>query len=124
MSKYLIEFPEGREYFPEFLPTDDFYSGIYIAPEHMEAWNDDFPTMSEAGISLIEEMSELTKEICKWERGRGSVGKIAEEAAHVLISLKGYIGYLPSGYITSELIESKIQEKWPAAYSEKKEVTE
>ena len=120
MAKYLIDFPESREYFPEFLPTDDFYSGIYIADEHMDAWHEDFPTMSEAAISLIEEMSELTKEICKWERNRGSVGKIAEEAAHVLISLKGYIGYLPSGYITSEFIENKIQEKWPSAYSEEK----
>lgn len=119
MSKYLIEFPEGREYFPEFLPTDDFYSGIYISPEHMVAWNDSFPTMNEAAISLIEEMSELTKEICKTERGIGSVCKIAEEAAHVLISLKGYISHLPSGYITSELIENRIQEKWPAAYEDK-----
>lgn len=120
MSKYLIKFPEGREYFPEFLPTDDFYSEIYISPEHMKSFCEDFPTVSAAGTSLIEEMAELTKEICKWERNRGSVGKIAEEAAHVLISLKGYIGYLPSGYITSELIESKIQEKWPAAYSKEK----
>ena len=120
MAKYLIEFPEGREYFPDFLPTDDFYSGIYIAPEHVVAWAEEFPSRKEAAISLIEEMSELTKEICKMERGKGSALKIAEETAHVLVSLKGYIFHLPSGYITSELIESKIQEKWPAAYSKEK----
>ena len=120
MSKYLIEFPEGREYFPEFLPTDNFYSGIYIAPEHMEAFAEEFPSMTEAGISLIEEMSELTKEICKLKRDNGSLGKILEESAHVLISLKGFIGYLPGVYRESELIESKIQEKWPEAYSKEK----
>lgn len=120
MAKYLIEFPEGREYFPEFLPTDNFYSGIYIAPEHMKAWAEEFPSTTEAGISLIEEMSELTKEICKLERDKGSLGKIAEEAAHVIISLKGFIGYLPIAYKASEVIESKIQEKWPAAYSKEK----
>ena len=120
MAKYLIEFPEGREYFPDLLPTDNFYSGIYIAPEHMNAWAEEFPSMTKAGISLIEEMSELTKEICKLERDKGSEAKIAEEAAHVLISLKGFIGYLPSGYMAPELIESKIQEKWPAAYEPKK----
>lgn len=121
MSKYLIEFPEGRSYFPEFLPTDNFYSGIYIAPEHMKAWVEEFPSITKAGISLIEEMSELTKEICKLERDKGSEAKIFEETAHVLISLKGFIGYLPSGYIASELIESKIQKKWPAAYSKEKQ---
>ena len=120
MSKYLIEFPEGGEHFPEFLPTDNFYSGIYIAPEHMEAFAEEFPSMTAAGIYLIEEMSELTKEICKLERDKGSLGKIAEEAAHVLISLKGFIGYLPAAYMASDLIESKIQEKWPAAYSKEK----
>ena len=120
MSKYLIEFPEGREYFPEFLPTDDFYSGIYISPEHMKSFREDFPTMSEAAISLIEEMSELTKEICKLKRDNGSLGKILEESAHVLISIKGFIGYLPGAYGESELIESKIQEKCPEAYSKEK----
>lgn len=117
MSKYLIEFPEGREYFPEFLPTDDFYSGIYISPEHMKSFREDFPTTCAAGNSLIEEMSELTKAICKWERNKGFKKDLEEEIAHVLISLKGLVNYFG---IESEDIEVEIGLKCPAAYSKEK----
>lgn len=115
--KYIIEFPEGREYYPEFLPTDDFYSGIYISPKHMKSFSEDFPNMRAAYFSLIEEMSELTKAICKWERSKGSKQDLEEEIAHVLISLKGVCQYLN---IQSEDIEVEIGLKCPKAYSEEK----
>ncbi len=38
-------------------------------------------------IMVIEEMSELTKELCKELRNRGDVGHIAEELADVEITL-------------------------------------
>lgn len=121
MSKYLIEFPEGREYFPEFLPIDDFYSGIYIAPEHIKAWRSEYYSDTLVGTSLIEEMSELTKALCKERRAKSYdpeiKASIKEEIAHVLISLKGYC--MAHG-ITSESIETEIQKKWPTAYSKEK----
>lgn len=36
----------------------------------------------------IEEMSELTKELCKWERGETNWNAIAEEIADVEITIK------------------------------------
>lgn len=117
MSKYIIDIPEGREYFPEFLPTDDFYSGIYISTEHMKSFCEDFPTTRAACISLIEEMSELTKAICKWERNKGFKKDLEEEIAHVLISLKGVVNYFG---IDSEDIEVEIGLKCPEAYYKEK----
>ena len=37
---------------------------------------------------LVEELSELTKEICKYQRGNGNIGHIAEEIADVEIMLE------------------------------------
>lgn len=119
MSKYLIEFPEGREYFPDFLPADDFYSGIYIADDHRKAWEKEFHSLSLKEMSLIEEMSELTQAISKAYRHAGEqsydecVDPIKEEMAHVLISLKGLAWGLG---IVPEDIQAEIQKKWPAAY--------
>lgn len=122
MSKYLIEFPEGREYFPEFLPTDDFYSEIYIADTHHEAWAKEFNNVPMKEMSLIEEMSELTQAISKYYRNIDLTKKdecvdaIKEEMAHVLISLKGLawsIGIRP------EDIQAEIEKKWPSAYEPK-----
>lgn len=113
MAMYLIKFPEGREYFPEFLPTDDFYSGIYIAPEHLSAYAGEADTLDLQMTILIEEMSELTKELCKWKRLKGSKKQICEEAAHVLISMKCVTRILG---IKDEEVEAEIQKKWPAAY--------
>lgn len=36
----------------------------------------------------IEEMSELTKELCKWDRGLTDIESISEEIADVMIMLK------------------------------------
>ena len=123
MAKYLIEFPEGREYFPEFLPTDNFYSGIYIADEHRKAWEKEFHSLSLKEISLMEEMAELAQAISKAYR-HGSeksysecVNPIKEEMAHVLISLKGLAWGLG---IQPEEIQDEIEKKWPAAYSKEK----
>lgn len=122
--KYLIEFPEGREYFPEFLPTDNFYSGIYIAPEHIKAWSGEFHTLTMAEMSLIEEMAELTKAISKYYRNIGStkmddcMNAIKEEMAHTLISLKGLAWYIDD--FKPEDIQAEIEKKWPAAYSKEK----
>ncbi len=119
MAKYLIEFPEGREYFPDFLPTDDFYSAIYIADEHRKAWEKEYHSLSLKEMSLIEEMAELAQAISKVYRHGGEkpynecVDPIKEEMAHVLISLKGLAWAIG---ITSEDIQADIQKKWPAAY--------
>lgn len=119
MAKYLIEFPEGREYFPNFLPTDDFYSAIYIAPEHIKAWRGEFHTLTMEEISLIEEMAELTKAISKLYRKENSSiadeckAAVTEEMAHVIISIKGLAYYLG---INQEDIQAEIKKKWPAAY--------
>lgn len=122
MAKYLIEFPEGREYFPEFLPTDNFYSWIYIADDHRRAWGKEFHSLSLKEMSLIEEMAELTQAISKAYR-HGSeqsysecVDPIKEEMAHVLISLKGLAEHLG---ISPEDIQAEIEKKWPAAYERK-----
>lgn len=118
MAKYIIEFPEGRSYFPEFLPTDDFYSGIYIAPEHLSAYvTNEADTLDLQMTILIEEMSELAKELCKWKRLKGKRGSITEEMAHVLITMKCVARVLG---IKDNEVEAEIQKKWPSAYSEEK----
>ena len=119
MSKYLIKFPESREYFPEFLPTDDFYSAIYIADEHRKAWAKEFNDVPMKEMSLIEEMAELTQAISKYYRNidftkkDGYIASITEEMAHVLISIKGLAWALG---IYPEDIQAEIQKKWPSAY--------
>lgn len=119
MAKYLIEFPEGREYFPNFLPTDDFYSEIYIADDHRKAWAKEYNSLTLKEMSLIEEMSELTQAISKAYRHGAEksysecVDPIKEEMAHVLISLKGLAEHLG---ISQEDIQAEIEKKWPAAY--------
>lgn len=121
MAKYLIEFPEGRNYFPDFLPTDNFYSEIYIADDHRKAWEKEFHSLSLKEMSLIEEMAELTQAISKaYRHGDRSysecVDPIKEEMAHVLISLKGLAWGLG---IEPEDIQAEIEKKWPAAYERK-----
>jgi NTP pyrophosphatase (non-canonical NTP hydrolase) len=37
---------------------------------------------------LIEEMAELTKEVCKYKRGRNNIAEITEEIADVFIMLE------------------------------------
>lgn len=39
-------------------------------------------------VVAIEELSEVVKEVCKMQRGKGSVGKLAEEIADATIMLE------------------------------------
>lgn len=42
---------------------------------------------------IIEELSELTKAICKMKRGQADIDNIAEEIAHVLLTVQYLILY-------------------------------
>lgn len=101
------------------IEDDSFYGGISIAPEHLDAWRNEFNTEQKAEDSLIEEMAELIQAINKQRRSNTQKNKdaIREEMAHVLISLKGLCRYK---MITPGEIEKEIQAKWPAAYEPKK----
>jgi len=98
---------------------DPFYGGIFIAQEHLDAWQKEFNTEHKAEDSLVEEMAELIQAINKQRRNntKKSQDAIREEMAHVLISLKGLCRYK---MITPGEIEKEIQAKWPAAYEPKK----
>lgn len=101
------------------IEDDSFYGGISIAPEHLDAWRNEFDTEQKAADSLVEEMAELIQAINKQRRSNTKKNKdaIVEEMAHVLISLKGLCRYK---MITPGEIEKQIQAKWPAAYEPKK----
>lgn len=98
---------------------DPLYGGIFIAQEHLDAWQKEFNTEHKAEDSLVEEMAELIQAINKQRRNntKKSQDAIREEMAHVLISLKGLCRYK---MITPGEIEKEIQAKWPAAYEPKK----
>lgn len=98
---------------------DPLYGGIFIAQEHLDAWQKEFDTEHKAADSLIEEMAELIQAINKQRRNNTKKNQdaIREEMAHVLISLKGLCRYK---MITPGEIEKQIQAKWPAAYEPKK----
>lgn len=102
------------------IEDDSFYGGIFIAKEHLDAWQKEFNTEHKAEDSLVEEMAELIQAINKQRRNntKKSQDAIREEMAHVLISLKGLCRYK---MITPGEIEKEIQAKWPAAYEPKKE---
>lgn len=98
---------------------DPLYGGIFIAQEHLDAWQKEFNTEHKAADSLIEEMAELIQAINKQRRNNTKKNQdaIREEMAHVLISLKGLCRYK---MITPGEIEKEIQAKWPAAYEPEK----
>ena len=98
---------------------DPLYGGIFIAQEHLDAWQKEFNTEHKAEDSLVEEMAELIQAINKQRRNNTKKNQdaIREEMAHVLISLKGLCRYK---MITPGEIEKEIQAKWPAAYEPKK----
>lgn len=98
---------------------DSLYGGIFIAQDHLDAWQKEFNTEHKAEDSLVEEMAELIQAINKQRRNntKKSQDAIREEMAHVLISLKGLCRYK---MITPGEIEKEIQAKWPAAYEPKK----
>lgn len=102
-----------------FIEEDSFYGNIFIAQEHLDAWQKEFNTEQKAEDSLIEEMAELIQAINKQRRNNTTKNKdaIREEMAHVLISLKGLCRYK---MITPGEIEKQIQAKWPAAYETNK----
>ena len=101
------------------IEDDSFYGGIFIAKEHLDAWQKEFNTEHKAEDSLVEEMAELIQAINKQRRDNTKKNKdaIVEEMAHVLISLKGLCRYK---MITPGEIEKQIQAKWPAAYEPEK----
>lgn len=101
-----------------------FYDKIYIHPDHLDAWRKEYNSHEKAMDSLIEEMAELTKAICKLKRAEQSINatqdKVArlnmrEETAHVLISLAGLAMYYDST-LKPEEVQKEIQNKWPEAY--------
>lgn len=98
---------------------DPLYGGIFIAQDHLDAWQKEFNTEHKAEDSLVEEMAELIQAINKQRRNNTEKNKnaIREEMAHVLISLKGLCRYK---MITPGEIEKEIQAKWPAAYEPKR----
>lgn len=55
----------------------------------------------------IEEMSELTKELCKYKRGQGNIDHIAEEIADVFIML----GQMEIAFTCDELVNDWIDTK-------------
>lgn len=58
-------------------------------------------------MMVLEEMSELSKELCKASRGLGNVQHIAEEIADVLIMVQQMIMIFRCG----ELVETDIKNK-------------
>lgn len=55
-------------------------------------------------IKCIEEMSELTKELCKDAIGDGDKHRIADEIADVLITVRQMIAY----YKLDDIVESRV----------------
>jgi len=62
-------------------PQDDSTAALYRAA--LTKWGADAQT-----AMCVEEMSELTKELCKWKRGKDNFNEIAEEIADVEIMLE------------------------------------
>jgi Bacteriophage CI repressor helix-turn-helix domain. len=62
-------------------PQDDSTAALYSAA--LDKWGADAQT-----AMCVEEMSELTKELCKWKRGKDNFNEIAEEIADVEIMLE------------------------------------
>lgn len=63
----------------DMIDDDDVFNTLYDAAETYGA--------QKQFLMAIEEMSELTKEICKWYRGKDTRDRIAEEMADVYIML-------------------------------------
>ena len=59
---------------------EEYYN---LCEEAVNTWG-----ISAQKLMVIEEMSELTKEICKFERGKYNYEELAEEIADVLIMLQ------------------------------------
>ena len=107
-----------------------FYDKIYIHPDHLDAWRKEYNSNEKAMDSLIEEMAELTKAICKVKRsfspyspfdaqqGQAARENMREEVAHVLISLAGLAFYYDCT-LNPENVQKEIQSKWPEAYKSK-----
>ena len=62
-------------------PQDGSVAALYHAA--LDKWGADAQT-----AMCVEEMSELTKELCKWKRGKDNFNEIAEEIADVEIMLE------------------------------------
>lgn len=65
--------------------------------------------ISHQETKCIEEMSELTKEICKHKDGQDNVQKIAEEIADVLITIDQMILFYGIEESVSEWRENKLR---------------
>ena len=118
--KVLKMIPQGDMDLSDMLIDDDpFYGFVYIANDHIDAWQKEFNTEHKAEDSLVEEMAELIQAINKQRRNNTKKNEdaIVEEMAHVLISLRGLCRYK---MITPHEIEKQIQAKWPEAYEPKK----
>ena len=57
----------------------------------------------------LEELSECQKEICKFLRGYGNAGHLAEEIAHSLIMLEQVIYIFGLGEMVEQQVDQKIQ---------------
>lgn len=84
--------------------------GSYIANRHVRMVlrnNIDFNGEKMQAIVAMEEMSELTKEICKHFRGKKNIISIAEEIADVEIMLE----QLKMIFKCEEIVADKTEEK-------------
>lgn len=100
---------------------DKFFGYIYMTDEHLYALFEDYIAQDLHGyMALIEEMSELTKALCKYNRiddfdddTPELYSNIIEEIAHVLICIKAICVEI---CITPEEIQEQIKAKYPVGY--------
>lgn len=67
-----------------------FNKDIYQLGKELEGLNSSMENPVDGDVYLIEEMSELTKELMKARRGKGSRDHIEEELADVYVTLLTY----------------------------------